>query len=94
MFNTYKTKKALDDLIIKGLYKKSGGELLGRSAARAVPSALKSLPLLLRLAVFGMGTGVTSSQSQRPISTGKLNTLLCLHIRPINLVVFKGSSAD
>jgi hypothetical protein len=32
-------------------------------------------------------------QASRPISTGKLNTLLCLHIRPINLVVYKGSSA-
>jgi hypothetical protein len=30
-------------------------------------------------------------QAARPISTGKLNTLLCLHTRPINLVVFKGS---
>ena len=33
-------------------------------------------------------------QASRPISTGKLNTLLCLHIRPINLVVFKGSSVS
>ena len=31
-------------------------------------------------------------QASRRISTGKLNTLLCLHIRPINLVVFKASS--
>ena len=29
--------------------------------------------------------------SPRPISIGKLNALLHLHIRPINLVVFKGS---
>ena len=29
--------------------------------------------------------------SPRPISTGQLNTLLRLHLRPINLVVFKGS---
>ena len=29
--------------------------------------------------------------SPRPISTGKLNTLLCLHTRPINQVVFLGS---
>jgi hypothetical protein len=33
-------------------------------------------------------------QASRPISTGKLNTLLCLHTRPINLVVFKGSLDD
>lgn len=29
--------------------------------------------------------------SIRPISIGKLNTLLCLHTRPIYLVVYKGS---
>ena len=29
--------------------------------------------------------------SPRPISIGQLNTLLHLHLRPINLVVFKGS---
>ena len=28
--------------------------------------------------------------SPRPISTGQLNTLLCLHFRPINVVVFHG----
>ena len=31
-------------------------------------------------------------QASRPISTGKLNTLPYLHIRPINLVVYKESS--
>ena len=29
--------------------------------------------------------------SPRPISTAKLNTLPCLHMQPINLVVLKGS---
>ena len=29
--------------------------------------------------------------SPRPISIAQLNTLLCLHMRPINLVVYKGS---
>ena len=28
--------------------------------------------------------------SPRPISTGPLNTLLCLHVRPINLVFYQG----
>ena len=28
--------------------------------------------------------------SPRPISTGLLNTLLCVHIRPINQVVYLG----
>jgi len=26
--------------------------------------------------------------SPRPISTGQLNTLLCLHFRPINVVIW------
>ncbi len=29
--------------------------------------------------------------SPRPISTGQLNTLLHLHLRPINLIIFQGS---
>ena len=29
--------------------------------------------------------------SPRPISTAKLKTSLCVHLKPINLVVFKGS---
>ena len=33
-------------------------------------------------------------QAARPISTGKLNTLLCVHTRPINLVVYEGSSGS
>jgi len=32
-----------------------------------------------------------SNQVDRAISTGKLNTLLYLHTRPINVVVFDGS---
>ena len=31
-----------------------------------------------------------SKSSPRPISTGRLNTLPCLHLRPINLVVCEG----
>ena len=31
-------------------------------------------------------------QAERAISNGQLNTLLCLHIRPINVVVFDGPS--
>ena len=31
-----------------------------------------------------------SNPSPRPISTGLLNTLLCVHIRPINVVVYHG----
>ena len=31
-------------------------------------------------------------QAARPISTGKLNPLRGLHLRPINLVIFQGPS--
>ena len=31
-----------------------------------------------------------SNQAYRAISTGQLNTLLCLHLRPIDVVVFHG----
>jgi hypothetical protein len=31
-------------------------------------------------------------QAERAISNGQLNTLLCLHIRPIDVVVFHGPS--
>ena len=33
-------------------------------------------------------------QASRPISTGKLNALLHLHTRPINVVVYNGPSGD
>jgi len=33
-------------------------------------------------------------QADRPISTGKLNMLPCLHRQPINLVVFQGTVWD
>ena len=32
-----------------------------------------------------------SDQANRAIRTGKLNTLRCLHTRPINVVVYHGS---
>ena len=41
---------------------------------------------------FRVSFFVSSSRlSPRPISTGQLNTLLCLHLLPINLVLSKGS---
>src|ERR1035437_9683893 len=36
----------------------------------------------------------TSQLRPRPISTGQLNTLLCLHLQPINLVVYQGSTSS
>src|SRR5207248_11163598 len=35
--------------------------------------------------------GLRNPSSPRAISTGRLSTLLCVHRRPINLVVFQGS---
>ena len=41
--------------------------------------------------VFGIDQRKLSfGSSPRPISTGQLNTLLCLHLQPINLVFYKG----
>jgi hypothetical protein len=36
--------------------------------------------------------GSDCGQAARPISTGKLSRLPCVHSRPINLVVYEGSS--
>ena len=33
---------------------------------------------------------IKCNSSPRPISTGRLNTLPCVHLRPINLVVYQG----
>ena len=47
------------------------------------------------LTLLGEGTtGMNdeNDQAERAISTGKLNALLRLHTRPINVVVFHGSS--
>ena len=41
--------------------------------------------------VAQMGIGNESVQANRAISTGKLNALLRLHTRPINVVVYHGS---
>jgi hypothetical protein len=40
---------------------------------------------------LGMGIVNESNQANRAISTGKLNALLRLHTRPINVVVYHGS---
>ena len=42
----------------------------------------------------GMDMDDESNQADRAISTGKLNTLLYLHTRPINVVVFHGSDRE
>jgi hypothetical protein len=41
--------------------------------------------------VAGMDIEDKSDQDRRAISTGKLNALLHLHTRPINVVVYHGS---
>ena len=35
-------------------------------------------------------TKIIVNPSPRPISTGRLNTLLCVHLRPINVVIYHG----
>ncbi len=49
-----------------------------------------------RIGLEAMGFAVEESgiigQAGRPISTGKLNALQRLHLLPINLVIFQGSS--
>ena len=47
-----------------------------------------SLSFIRNLAVTG------SNQAYRAISTGQLNALLRLHLRPIDVVVFHGSQGD
>ena len=53
-------------------------------------------PLSNRIGLEAMGFAVEESgiigQAGRPISTGKLNALQRLHLLPINLVIFQGSS--
>ena len=58
---------------------------------------------LARVATLRSSLGPKNASSDRErwiyvakhssVSTGQLNTLLCLHIRPINLVVFQGTLA-
>ena len=48
---------------------------------------------------LGVGLATPSSetfygQASRPISTGQLSTLLYLHTRPINVVVYNGPLGD
>ena len=42
----------------------------------------------------GMGISNESVQAYRAISTGKLNALLRLHTRPIDVVVYHGSQGE
>ena len=53
----------------------------------AFPSATRYFPF-----AFFSRFGDESDQAERAISTGKLHALLRVHTRPINVVVFHGSS--
>jgi hypothetical protein len=55
-----------------------------------LPLAIAPFADLSRLACF-LDMDHESDQADRAISTGKLNALLRLHTRPINVVVFHGS---
>ena len=74
------------------------------------PNLIKSKDIndfVVQLSVFVMGwyallsvepyislTVTGSNQAYRAISTGQLNALLRLHLRPIDVVVFHGSQGD
>ncbi len=67
-----------------------------REEKRHAPSPARSVCLFVCLSVCLSSLisrlGDESNQVERAISTGQLHTLLCFHIRPINVVVFHGSS--
>src|SRR5882724_9569003 len=48
----------------------------------------------LVLSIWNEGDGRKNDQAARAISTGQLNALQRLHLRPIDVVVFDGSSGD
>jgi hypothetical protein len=48
------------------------------------------VPMVAARGAAGGVEGKFYSQAERAISNGKLNILLCLHLRPINVVVFHG----
>src|SRR5690242_5242536 len=66
------------------------------SGVVALPNAYCLLPVsdLAQpfVTAFCTGIGHENDQAGRAISTGKLNALLRLHTRPIDVVVFHGSS--
>ena len=62
----------------------------GVTSVLSPPSILNTI-LVIYLHALSKLIPSFSWSSPRPISTGQLNTLLHLHLRPINLVVFKGS---
>ena len=51
----------------------------------------RDLPLPAKLENCTQAKKRKKPSSPRPISTGLLSTLPCLHSRPINLVVYQGS---
>ena len=59
-----------------------------RSLVRAVRAGRR---LIVRVCVGVADIDHENDQADRAISTGKLSTLLHLHTRPINVVVFHGS---
>ena len=62
----------------------------GATAPAAADAAVRSSPALWRGRHTDNGDG--SDQAERAISTGQLHALLRFHIRPIDVVVFHGSS--
>jgi hypothetical protein len=57
----------------------------------APPEICETTPRWSLKTAQGLKVGNKYPSSPRPISTGRLSTLLRLHRRPINLVVYQGS---
>ena len=63
-----------------------------RAARSSEVVIVKSSVVTAFISRFMLNKAVSIKKDERSISTGQLKALLLLHIRPINLVVFKGTS--
>ena len=69
----------------------SGSKLIAATPMASASAAGFAACFISRLLISGMGIENENDQADRAISTGKLNALLRLHTRPINVVVYHGS---
>src|SRR6056297_1957534 len=64
-----------------GIFRPTGRRLFGRSHCGSVWTVLERIQSECKISMV----------KPSPVSTGKINTLPCLHVQPINLVVFYGA---
>jgi hypothetical protein len=74
-------------------YLVNSGKMLGKNIIWSSTETVNTLFDLFDFFVW-LVTAQKSGQADRPISTGQLNVLLHLHLRPINVVVFHGPDGD